>query len=111
MKHYISVEFLSIFGVSSPPRTNPKPLYYKLSGDGSGYNNGECSLVLSFHQTNNEAFATFFLSTFLPNNVNLFTGRIFLKFTNLCYALNFRTFWNKYNEHLQKTSFKDMGNY
>jgi len=30
-----SVEFLSIFRMSSPPRKNAKPPYWKLSGDGS----------------------------------------------------------------------------
>ena len=41
-KHYMSVEFLLIFRVSSPPahtqsppRRNAKPPYWKLSGDGS----------------------------------------------------------------------------
>jgi len=41
------------------------------------YDNAKCSSVLSFHQTNNDAFVTFFLSTFLPKNVDLFTGRLF----------------------------------
>jgi len=35
MKHYKSVEILSIFRVPSPPRRNAKPPYWKLSGDGS----------------------------------------------------------------------------
>ena len=42
-KHYKSVDFLSIFGMSSPPRTNANlprrnanPSCWKLSGDGSG---------------------------------------------------------------------------
>jgi len=44
MKHYTSVEFLSIFRVSSPPAKtqsppgrNAKPPYRKLSGDGFEY--------------------------------------------------------------------------
>ena len=36
LKHYNVVEFLSIFSVE-PPRTNLKPPYWKLSGDGSGF--------------------------------------------------------------------------
>jgi len=35
MKHYKSVEFLSIFRMSSPPRTNTKCPYLKLSSNGS----------------------------------------------------------------------------
>ena len=34
MKHYISLEFLSIFSMSSAPHKRKAP-YYKLSGDGS----------------------------------------------------------------------------
>ena len=36
MKHYKSVEFLSIFRMSSPPHKRKTP-YWKLSGDGSAY--------------------------------------------------------------------------
>ena len=36
MKHYKSVEFLSIFKMSSPPHKRKTP-YWKLSGDGSAY--------------------------------------------------------------------------
>jgi len=36
MKHYKSVELLSNFRLSSPPWTNVKLPYWKLSGDGSG---------------------------------------------------------------------------
>ena len=35
MKHYKPLEFFTIFGMSSPAWTNVKPLYWRLSGDGS----------------------------------------------------------------------------
>jgi len=60
MKHYKSVEFLSIFRMSSP-RTNSKPHhrnakppYWKLSGDGSGLNDGSCN-----HPNESYTFKTF----------------------------------------------------